>query len=67
MDLCLLGDDRECAMCRNWCPYEAIRYVFSETEYTLIPEIDANRCPGCGACQVACPTKPTKAIIIRPQ
>jgi len=67
MDLCLLGDDRECSICRNWCPYGAITLVFSEVEYTLTPQVDAKKCPGCGACEVACPTAPAKAIVIRPQ
>jgi len=66
MDLCLLGDDRDCRVCRNSCPFEAIRLVFSEEEYTLTPQIDPERCPGCGACEIACPTEPTKAILIRP-
>jgi formate hydrogenlyase subunit 6/NADH:ubiquinone oxidoreductase subunit I len=62
MDVCLLGDDRECSICRNACPYEAITMVFSESDYTLTPVIDPQKCPGCGACQSACPTKPVKAI-----
>jgi len=64
MDVCLLGNDRECSVCKRWCPYDAIRYVFSETEYTLEPEIDIQKCTGCGACEAACPTKPQKAIIV---
>ena len=67
MDLCLLGGDRECFVCRDWCPYEAIRLVFSEEEYTLTPQIDPERCPGCGACEMACPTEPEKAIVIDPR
>jgi ferredoxin-type protein NapF len=66
MNVCLLGDDRECAACRNNCPYSAIVYVFSEVEYTLTPQIDLNKCPGCGACELACPTTPGKAIVIGP-
>jgi len=62
MDLCLLGEDRECSACMRWCPYNAIRYVFSEADYTLVPMIDVRRCNGCGACEVACPTNPRKAI-----
>jgi len=66
MNVCLLGDDRECSVCKRWCPYDAIRYVFSEKEYTLVPQIDPQKCTGCGACEAACPTKPQKAIVVLP-
>ena len=66
MGVCLLGDERECTECRRWCPYEAIRYVFSEAEYTLVPQIDLERCNGCGACEMVCPVKPKKAIVVVP-
>jgi len=66
INICLLGADRECSECRRWCPYGAIRYVFSESEYCLVPQIDATKCNGCGACEMACPTKPKKAIVIIP-
>jgi len=62
MNICLLGEDHECSACMRWCPYNAIRYVFSEAEYMLVPVIDAGKCNGCGACEVACPTSPRKAI-----
>ena len=62
MNLCLLGEDHECSACMRWCPYNAIRYVFSEAEYMLVPVIDAGKCNGCGACEAACPTSPRKAI-----
>ncbi len=64
MTVCLLGEDRECSACMRWCPYNAIRYVFSEAEYTLVPVIDTTKCNGCGACEVACPTSPRKAISV---
>ena len=66
MDVCLLGDNRDCAACLSHCPYEAIRFVFCEEDYTLTPHIDPARCPGCGACEIACPTEPIKAIVVVP-
>jgi ferredoxin-type protein NapF len=66
MSVCLLGDDRECWACRNRCPFDAITMVFSEKEYSLTPRIDAAKCPGCGACEAACPTSPRKAIVVHP-
>ncbi len=66
IELCLLTDNHECNICRNCCPYEAIATVWSEEEYTLAVRVDSQRCTGCGACQVACPTAPRKAIMVRP-
>jgi ferredoxin len=62
--VCLLSDNRECSICKNACPYGAIATVWSDEEYALVLKIDRDRCPGCGACQVACPTSP-KAIVVR--
>jgi ferredoxin-type protein NapF len=66
LDLCILLDNRECWACRNHCPFDAVSYVWSDAEYTLTPVVDPARCPGCGACQVACPTEPEKAIVVSP-
>lgn len=65
-ELCLLSEDRECSACARWCPYGAVRYVFSETTYSLQVQIDPQKCNGCGACEGACPTKPRKAIVVLP-
>ena len=66
MNICLLAEARECSACRSRCPYDALRYVFSEATYALTPQIDPKKCTGCGACEAACPTTPHKAIVILP-
>ncbi len=65
MGRCLLGENRDCFICRERCPYQAIQMAFSAIEYTLTPQINPAKCNGCGACQVSCPTWP-RAIVIRP-
>ncbi|MDY0170188.1 MAG: 4Fe-4S dicluster domain-containing protein, partial [Thermoguttaceae bacterium] len=63
---CLLGWDKECSVCENRCPYEAIKIQFDEVEYITLPKADPEKCTGCGACQVACPTSP-KSIVVMPE
>lgn len=67
MEICLLAEDRECSICRRECPYEAVSLIWSDATYTMVVEIDATRCPGCGACEAACPTRPQRAIVVAPQ
>jgi ferredoxin len=55
MDLCWLADDRECNVCARSCPFDAITFGWSKATYSRTPQVDPARCPGCGACQVACP------------
>ena len=64
MSLCLLSEERECTACVRICPYDAVKLVFSEEDYISIPEIDPDKCTGCGACEWVCPVSPIKAITI---
>jgi len=61
---CLLNTT-ECRRCISACPYEALRTRWDAEAYEAVLTVDASRCPGCGACQVVCPTSP-KAIVVRP-
>ena len=53
--ICLLAEDRECDICARVCPFEAVKIVWSEEEYLALPQVDRETCPGCGACEAACP------------
>ena len=67
MERCLLNDGRDCSVCRNQCPYEAISLIYVEADDSLTPRVDPQKCPGCGACEAACPTTPVKAIVVNPR
>lgn len=66
MDSCLLAQGRECrTMCLDACPYEAITlHKWTWEDDRRYPIVAAEKCPGCGACQVAC--TPMNAIVVRP-
>lgn len=53
---------KECDACKRSCPYQAIKITWDEEQYIAYPVIDPNKCNGCGACEVVCPTTPAKAI-----
>ena len=64
MSLCRLSEGRECDRCARICPYRAIDIRWSG--YAADIRIEPARCPGCGACQLVCPTSPRKAITVEP-
>ncbi|HUT34438.1 MAG TPA: 4Fe-4S dicluster domain-containing protein [Planctomycetota bacterium] len=55
LEFCFLSNDHECQICRRHCPFDAIAYAWDEAAYSRTPVVDADRCTGCGACEVACP------------
>ena len=53
---CRLAEGMECDQCVRICAYDAIRIVTSDDMFAAAPEVVTERCVGCGACVVACPT-----------
>lgn len=64
-NICLLTlGKKECDVCMVACPFKAISIRWDDDLYVSYPDIDTSKCNGCGACEVACPTDPVKAISI---
>ena len=66
MDRCLLALNQECrTMCLESCPYQAIHlHKWTWEDDRRYPIVEAEKCPGCGACALAC--RPMDAIRILP-
>jgi len=52
---------KECDACEHACPYDAVKITWDESSYNAYPVVN-DKCVGCGACEVVCPTMPGKAI-----
>jgi len=56
--LCLVTlAEKDCDACAQACPYDAVEIHWDEEQYIAYPLIDIDRCNGCGACEVVCPTE----------
>ena len=66
LDRCALALNQECrTMCREVCPYDAIYlHVWTWEDDRRYPIVEADKCPGCGICKLAC--QPMDAISILP-
>ena len=53
-----------CAVCDEYCPYQAIKLV--DQNGVNCPIVDTDKCRGCGACEGACAASPI-AIIVQPR
>jgi ferredoxin-type protein NapF len=63
MQLCVLALGKvDCDACMRSCPFNAVRIYWDEAQYVAYPVVDREKCNGCGACEVACPTYEEKAI-----
>jgi len=52
---------KECDACEQACPYDAVKIAWDEDQYNAYPVVN-DKCIGCGACEVVCPTTPVRAI-----
>lgn len=62
-----LTDGVECGNCARHCPSGAILMVPSDNDdpnSVRIPDVNAERCIGCGACENLCPARPFSAIYV---
>lgn len=58
---CLRTRGKDCRVCRQVCPYNAINYARGGS--LVAPTVEPDLCVGCGICEAACP--PGKALIVR--
>ena len=60
------GKDR-CNACARHCPVGAISHVQrldAPADAPKVPQIDAEKCIGCGACEHFCPARPKAAVTV---
>lgn len=63
--LCLVAlGQKECDACVGACPFDAISIEWDEQQYLSYPRVTVEKCNGCGACELACPTPGLKAITV---
>lgn len=54
---CYLQTGKECSLCRQYCPFDAVEFRSSAPSSSRYPVIMEEKCVGCGACQVICPPR----------
>jgi MinD superfamily P-loop ATPase len=58
--------DRNCLVCDEVCPFDAISLKKVEGLATQVPFVDETRCSGCGFCEFHCPVQDQSAIEVFP-
>lgn len=59
------ADGRQCVVCGEHCSYTAIKTVTVNGH--ACPEVDRDKCTGCGQCENSCPIQPEAAIRVSSQ
>lgn len=60
-------EHKYCTICDEYCPTKAVHAIThpdAGIPGLTVPEVDPERCIGCGACEHVCPAKPVKAIYV---
>jgi len=55
--------NKDCAACSEHCPTKAVDTI-PYGDNLRLPQMHDELCIGCGACQFACPARPTRAITV---
>lgn len=56
--------NKQCLICDEICPYNAISSQFVAGRSVTVPFIDENRCNGCGYCEQKCPVVGDSAVLV---
>lgn len=60
------AQNKECIVCEEHCPVSGKAVKVYKEAGILKPYIDSSLCIGCGICQNKCPTRPLRAIRVKP-
>lgn len=65
LHFCRLAIGGECTACIRHCPYQAIGMHRADGGFSNEPTVALDRCNGCGACEMVCPTRPVRAMRVQ--
>jgi Pyruvate/2-oxoacid:ferredoxin oxidoreductase delta subunit len=57
---------RQCLICDEICPYNAINSHLADGHHVTVPVVDENRCSGYGYCESKCPVAGDSDIMVEP-
>jgi len=64
---CLAWEQQKpCMVCDEVCPYKAVEFRQIPDNPVAVPEVNEQKCAGCGYCEHYCPVQNQAAIIVTP-